>query len=91
MSSIVSLSIDYNGKDYSILALIREHNDSIEFSVTIMNGELEKLLYGSHTFTWRKGTIVMSYRSEEPLQTLILKQQIAKVLEEYAYSRDFDK
>lgn len=86
MSKIITLAVDFYGKEYSALALIKEKGEITEFAITIMNGDLEKLLYGSHTFTFNDGQIKMTSRDDEPYTTTVLKQQIVKSLEEYIFS-----
>lgn len=86
MEKMITLSIDFNGHEYCILAIVRDKEECVDFSVTVMNGELEKLLYGSHHFTWRSGAISMSTRPDETFSTIMLKFQVAKALEEYMYA-----
>lgn len=54
MSNIISISFNYKGHPYH--ALVRIKNNSIrEYHITVMNGQLETLLYGNHIFIESNG------------------------------------
>ena len=86
MPTLVTLPLDYRGKEYCILVRINHVEDSTEFVVTVMNGELESMLFGSHFFKWQSGNMTMHTRPNEHIFAADLKQQIAKSLEEYIHS-----
>ena len=86
MSKLVTLPLDFQGKEYCMLVKINYVSLSIEFVVTIMNGKLESMLYGSHCFRWQDGLMTSHTRSDEHIFANDLKLQITKSLEEYIHS-----
>ena len=50
MPHMFSLYFSYNGSSFKALIRLKERASRREYHVTIMNGQLERLLYGSHIF-----------------------------------------
>jgi hypothetical protein len=50
MIAMLSMGFEYKEKAYSALIRVKRVNGSIEYHLTIMNGDLERLLYGCHIF-----------------------------------------
>ena len=48
MGTIMSIGFEFKGKEYYTLIRVKEKSDKTEYHITVMNGELEKLLYGNH-------------------------------------------
>ncbi len=44
----ISLSFNFQGAPYEALARIKETTLTTEYHITVMNGELEKRLFGNH-------------------------------------------
>jgi hypothetical protein len=47
----LSVSFGFEGENYYALIRKKEKDNSTQYHVTIMNGELEKLLFGNHIIT----------------------------------------
>ena len=48
MEKMISLEFQYKSKRYYALIRVKNHNEQRIYSITIMDGELERLLYGHH-------------------------------------------
>ena len=55
MDNIISLEFKYHSKMYYALIRTKEDNEMRLHSVTIMNGDLERLLYGNHIIVEKEG------------------------------------
>lgn len=82
MSSLLSLGFEFKGTYYSFLARVKEKGLAKEYYITVMNGDLEKLLYGNHIITGTNGSIEME-RSAEGNEQSQLKGQIVRALNQY--------
>lgn len=82
MSSILSLGFEFKGNYYSFLARLKEKETVTEYHITVMNGELEKLLYGNHILSGTNGRIDIE-RPAEINDQAQLKIQIARALNVY--------
>ena len=78
---MITLPFDYNGNRYSALVCEKVKEDSKEYRFTIMNGDLEKLLYGSHILVERNGEIQPPQPLDEEKQPLVL--QLIRALKEF--------
>ncbi|MBL7700241.1 MAG: hypothetical protein JNK79_18895 [Chitinophagaceae bacterium] len=81
MGRIVSIPIVYKNNEYYLLAKFSEVSGSTELRVTIMNGDLENLLYGNHIFKYEGGRLISNtpakgYAAE-------LKAEVMRALEEF--------
>ncbi len=77
-------SIPFTFHDKLYYALVRFNNkkESIELRVTIMNGDLEKILYGHNIFEYRNGYLVVDCPEQPPLLAE-LKLSVLHGLDEY--------
>lgn len=74
-----SIPFEYNGDSFTALVATKEIGEVLEYRITIMNGELEQLLYGYHIFNIRNGQILPeSIPSEE--STLELQKSLMRAL-----------
>ena len=82
MVRIISIPIEFHNKEY--YALIRVHNagECKELKVTIMNGELERLLYGNNVFKHKDGALLVDV-TDDVSEAAKLKLAILKALSEY--------
>ena len=55
MDKIISLEFKYRSKMYYALIRTKEDNQMRLHSITIMNGDLERLLYGNHLIVEKEG------------------------------------
>ena len=80
-NEILPLYFRFKGKDYS--ALVRQKNDleQEQYRVTIMNGDLEMLLFGHHIFLLQDGDFVCCNPPQDS-NTVQLVTCIANALKE---------
>lgn len=65
-----TLPFIYEGNEYTALIHEKYIGAGIEYRVTIMNGELESLLYGHHIITELNGVIMVDQTGDEKRQLL---------------------
>ncbi|MEJ7738780.1 MAG: hypothetical protein WKF97_15250 [Chitinophagaceae bacterium] len=82
MSKILSLGFQFDETHYSFLAHVKEKDNRTEYHITVMNGELEKVLYGDHVILEINGQLQIESPSENNKQQA-LKHQIAESLIQY--------
>lgn len=80
MSRFLVLGFEHNNViDYCLIRL-KIKGDCNEYAITIMNGKLEKLLFGSHTITEKDGCLLLE--ASDNKEQYRLKEQITKSLGE---------
>jgi hypothetical protein len=83
MSKIISFSFVFQLNEYYVLAHIREQENETIYSVTVMNEELEKLLYGNGNFViTEKAGVLLVNESSGNHQLRQLKTVITRNLSE---------
>ncbi|MEO5995424.1 MAG: hypothetical protein ABIN89_01915 [Chitinophagaceae bacterium] len=82
MANILSIGFEYNGTPFSFLARVKERGNFTEYHITVMNGALEKLLYGDHIIFAVNGQIEINIPVELNEQHQ-LKIEVAKALNLY--------
>ena len=86
MLKLLSIGFTYMGvQNYSVIR-VKEKDDQIEYHVTVLDGTLEKLLYGDHIIVEKEGKFKVQYR-EKNSQQAKLKLEIAIALK--AYLKDY--
>ena len=55
MDNIISLEFKYRARIYYALIRTKEYDEARLHSITIMNGDLERLLYGNHMIIEKGG------------------------------------
>lgn len=84
MGELITLPFEFNTKEYCALMRIKEISErNSEIIVTIMNGELEAQLYGSHKFRIETGKIEAPSRIDEPASLVELRDQILKAISKH--------
>jgi len=78
MDNIISVEFTYRSRMYYALVRTKEDGDKRLHSVTIMNGDLERLLYGHHVIVEKDGC----FQSALP----ILNRQISELKETIIYA-----
>ncbi|HTE33279.1 MAG TPA: hypothetical protein VK666_23020 [Chryseolinea sp.] len=58
MATMFSIAFNYRGNNYHAISRIKEKSNRRECHVTIMNGTLEKILYGYHVFICEDGHLI---------------------------------
>lgn len=72
-SKMIALPFDFKNREYCSLIRIKQVPDGQEFHVTVMNGDLERALYGHHIFVLENGVLQASSIAED--QDLCLLQE----------------
>lgn len=78
MIKFLIVGFEFCEKVYHSLVWCREKKDCNEYKITVMNGDLEKLLYGNHIIKEENGCLHLG-KCENKEQE-ILKARIAKAL-----------
>jgi hypothetical protein len=81
MIKLLSLEFEYKGAFYYALIRVKEGHGR-EYHITVMNGELERILYGNHIIPEVNGRLQVDVPAENNLQGK-LKLAIAHALREY--------
>ena len=82
MGTIMSLGFEFKGKEYYSLIRVKEKNNKTEYHITVMNGDLERLLYGNHVVKELNGELEIENAAENNEQA-ILKKQIVEALSKH--------
>jgi hypothetical protein len=85
-SEFLSVQFEYAGEKFYSLIRKKKKINCIEYHITVMNGELEKLLYGNHIIKQVNG--ILQAESLSPDKKIAeLKQCITKALQKYLFSQ----
>ena len=84
MGTIMSLGFEYKGREYYSLIRVKARNDKTEYHVTVMNGDLERLLYGNHVIREVNGELEIEAIPPSSEQCK-LKKQIAEALNRHLH------
>jgi hypothetical protein len=84
MSDFEFLSVEFvfDGATYHSLIRKKKKINCIEYHITVMNGKLEKLLYGNHVIKQVNGILVSDCASDDK-KLVQLKQIITRALQEH--------
>lgn len=87
MSDVEFLSLEFEFEGAKYFSLIRKKKilNGFEYGITIMNGKLEKLLFGNHIIKQVNGTLHSDCQSTDK-KLVELKQCITKALQKYLAS-----
>jgi hypothetical protein len=81
MAKLLNIGFEYNGSMHYSLIRVKEKENCTEYQVTVMEGSLERLLYGNHIIKEVNGRIVADdYIENEQTK---LKQKIVQALSVY--------
>ena len=78
MDKLLTVGFEFFENLYFSLIRVKRKNDLNEYQITVMNGDLERLLYGNHIIREINGCLQIEV-SEKNLQEL-LKLKIAEAL-----------
>lgn len=84
MSTIMSLGFEFKGREYYSLIRVKEKKEITEYHITVMNGDLERLLYGNHVINLVNGQLDIDNIPDTNEQCK-LKKQIAQALNRYLH------
>ena len=82
MASIFSIEIRYGGNSYYVLISSRHLNGNLQYRITVMNGELEKLIAGHNTIDVVNGKLVLDDCGGNK-EVRELKKQVINALADY--------
>jgi hypothetical protein len=82
MDKMISLEFTYRSKTYYALIRTKMNEKKISYVVTVMNGELERLLYGHHKIVDENG-VLLSDRDISDGRVMELKECITRALCEH--------
>lgn len=85
MGTIMSLGFEFKGKEYHSLIRVKEKEEKTEYHITVMNGDLERLLYGNHIVREENGELNTEGFPEINDQWM-LKKQIVQALSKHLQS-----
>jgi hypothetical protein len=85
MGTIMSLGFEFKGKEYYSLIRVKERNEKTEYHITVMNGDLERLLYGNHIVCEENGDLDPENLPETNDQWK-LKKQIVQALNKHLHT-----
>jgi hypothetical protein len=78
MQDLLTIGFEFKDDFYYSLIRVKEKEESVDYQVTVMNGDLEKLLYGNHIIKKTNGCLRIEI--EEPTEQEMLKVSIAEAL-----------
>ena len=81
MGQILSLKFLYDDKEYYSLLRVKEKDNTKEYHITVMNGDLESRLYGNHVIKEAEG--LLSVELPEDDEVAKIKLQISDELSKY--------
>lgn len=90
MGKLINIGFEFNGVFYYTLIHMRPKDGWNEYVVTVMNGKLERLLYGNHVIKEINGQVIEDVTAENTEQKR-LKVEIAKALNEYLRNTEWKK
>jgi hypothetical protein len=61
---MIAVPFQYLNKDYCSLVRLKRKEGATEFHVTVMNGDLERALYGYHVYRYENGVLQASAQVE---------------------------
>jgi hypothetical protein len=82
MASIFSIQIQYGGNSHYVLISSRMYNGNLQYRITVMNGELEKLIAGHNTIDVVNGKLVLDHCGGNK-EVRDLKKQVVNALADY--------
>lgn len=78
---MLTLKFEYRDTGYEALIRVKTKEATTEYYITIMNGELEKMLYGHHVITEENGDLQAGAAPDA--ETAYLKNKIMEALSEW--------
>lgn len=83
MINLLTVGFEFRDTFYYSLIRVKENNLGTDYQITVMNGNLEKLLYGNHVIKERKGFLQMD--ANETTEQEMLKVSIAEALSKFLH------
>ena len=86
MSMIISLGFDFKEEFHYVLITVKEIKERIQYRITVMNGELEQLLYGCNIVHEVNGELELDDCNGNK-EKWLLKKQIIEALSRYTQKK----
>ncbi len=83
MSKIMTINFDFLEHSYYFLAHHKIKGDLKEYYITVMDGSLEKILYGNHVIKEQDGSLLVEDSGYD--EQYKLKVKITEALSEYLH------
>lgn len=83
----LSVQFEFEGGTYYSLIRRKKKVSGIEYHITVMNGKLEKLLYGNHIIKQVNGVLQADVSTDDK-KLMQLKQIITNALQKYLASEN---
>jgi hypothetical protein len=84
MIKIISIPVQFQGREYYALIRVCMKPECTQLKVTIMNGELEKHLNGNHVFEYRNGYLIADICAGNN-QTALIQSAVLTALDAYLH------
>jgi hypothetical protein len=81
-----SVSFEFEGNNYLSLIRKKQKGNTTQYCITIMNGELEKLLFGNHVITEVDGVLQIDNAITDPRQAA-LKMAVSRALYKFLHAQ----
>ena len=79
---MIAVPFQFRSKDYCSLVRLKRIQGCTEFHVTVMNGDLERALYGNHIYKYENG-VLQAHSQIEDRQLAELQEQIGWAIMDY--------
>jgi hypothetical protein len=86
MSMIISLGFDFKEEFHYVLITVRELKERMQYRLTVMNGELEKLLFDCNIVNEVNGELELDDCNGNR-EKWLLKKQIIEALSNYTHKK----
>lgn len=86
---MISIPFRYKQREYFSLVRVKCRCEEVKLEVTIMNGDLERILYGYHLFIYNLGYVEIGSYSEDPVVNQ-LQCTIRSAITKYAENNRLD-
>jgi hypothetical protein len=78
MQKFITLAFKFCEKIYNSVILVKKNKDRTVYQITVMDGDLEKMLYGNHRIYEKNGILEVEPCANKDQQ--LLKTRIAEAL-----------
>ena len=83
MYRLIKVGFEYKQTGYEALVRIKDKIEGTDYEVTVMNGDLEKVLYGNHVIKQRNESLLNDCTS--CTEQSLLKEAIARALSNFLH------
>lgn len=80
--NMIAVPFQFRSQDYCSLVRVKRVQNCIEFHVTVMNGDLERALYGNHIYKLENG-VLQAYSHVEDSDLAELQAKIGWAIMDY--------